>query len=131
LLIDKQQGISTVKKFERYMKGFLDFIRIDNSFKVNYEIADNIYSIKLKEIQILYNELIVYGKMKKNYQYLLDALMINFVSYLNLDVKTLANMQWDYILIHKTGLVDKYYLSIPNNTSFEWKQIRGSYSYSI
>jgi hypothetical protein len=131
LLIDKQRSISFIKKLEKYMKGFINSIRIDNNFEVDYDIANDIYLIKLKEIQILYNELIVYGRMKKDSQYLLDALMINFINYFNLDAKTLVKMKWNYIIIHKTGNGDTYYIKIPDNTGFDFKEIRGSYSYSI
>jgi hypothetical protein len=71
-------------------------------------------SMKRKELQILYRELIVYGRMKKNSQFLLDALLINFIGYLNLDLRTLANMKWNNLLMTITAAgINKNYINIP------------------
>jgi hypothetical protein len=86
----------------------------------------------------------VYGKMKGNPQYLLDALLISFISYFNLSMATLVNMKWDNFIVHITGYSDKYFIHIPrvignadkNNNkaieiNFELKQIRGDYAFVI
>jgi hypothetical protein len=115
LLFDKSYGICTIKKFEKYIKSFLRFIGIISKFKVDYEMMKDIYSMKRKELKILYKELVVYGKMKMNSQYLLDALLINFISYLNISSRALANMKRNYLLVKITtpGIADKNYIHIP------------------
>jgi hypothetical protein len=102
-----------MKKLEKYMKGFIDSINRDNNFKLVYKKQEEMSSIKRKEIQVLYNELVMYGKMKRNPLYLLDALLINFISYFNLSLQTLVNMKWNNFIVHTTGYSDKYYIHVP------------------
>jgi hypothetical protein len=112
-LFDKATAITTVERYEKYIKGFLNSIGYRNDFVISYRKIEEFNQIKRKEINILYNELILYGKMKKSSQYILDALLIQFISYLNLNIITLANMKWKNFLVLKTGNPDRYWIHFP------------------
>jgi hypothetical protein len=64
-------------------------------------------------VQQIYNELIVYGKMKEKAQYIKDAILISLMYFLKLDPSTLAKLNIDYLCLWDES-ASKYYINIPD-----------------
>jgi hypothetical protein len=61
------------------------------------------------DLQRLYNELIIYGRMRNNVQYKKIALMISLVNFMGLDAKELSKLMVKPLLV-KDKVTDKHYI---------------------
>jgi hypothetical protein len=99
-IVLEQNTSQTLKKKMRYLKKFLKFIGVSYALKFDdYDELKSLGSTKRQLVQLYYNELIVYGRMKKKAQYIKDAILINLMYFLKLDTKTLTKLTIDYLCL--------------------------------
>jgi hypothetical protein len=127
-MILEQNTQQTLKKKVRYMKKFLKFVGVPYTFELyNYDKIKHIGSRKSMLAQQYYNELVVYGRMKKKAQYIKDAILISLMHFLKLDTKTLSKLSIDNLCLSNES-ASKYYINIPDGKgNYQREQINMLY----
>jgi hypothetical protein len=106
----KSNNLLTMSKKKQYLNDFLEYYEMDPTIRIDSFNAVRSRFIIDKDIQELYNELIVYSRTKETVRYTRIALMISLVNYLNLSTVTLSNMMLNS-LFHKDSKTNKYFIT--------------------
>jgi hypothetical protein len=64
------------------LNDYLEYIKEKNKFTINLRTIKYLRLSRFDEMQILYNELIVYGRMKRKVEYIENALLMTFINFM-------------------------------------------------
>jgi hypothetical protein len=102
---------SRLKKKIRYVNNYLKYIKALPKVSLNSYGADELRLFVKDDIQRLYNELIIYSRMRKDIKCMKVALAMSLINYLCLSSDDLCKMKLDSLLV-KDKETRCYYISI-------------------
>jgi hypothetical protein len=80
--ICKAETDNYLRKKTLYLNNYLGYIKEKNKFTIDLRKVKYLRLKRFDEMQILYNELIIYGRMKQKVEYIESALLMTLINFM-------------------------------------------------